>query len=214
MILNIGDPLYRPFPKGMPPFNLPARQETMLALLPPRLVGGNAGSGVVVLGGPVSAAGAIVSLKSERPDVVGVPPSVTVPAKANAAIFPITTHPVNEDATAVRISMAAGEMHRSNTLVLSPCMQPLILSSARVAGGSAVTGTVTLSQQAVPGGLTVKLSSDHPALVILPAEVKVPAGTNQAAFQFATRTAQAETSVGITASIGGCSRTVNLVLTP
>jgi hypothetical protein len=214
MILNIGDPLYCPFPKGVPPFNLPTHQETMLALVPPGLVGGNAGSGIVVLSGPASEGGTIVSLNSERPDVVSVPKSVTVPAKANTARFPITTHPVNEDATTVRISMAAGEMHRSNTLVLYPCMQPLTLSSARVTGGAAVTGTVTLSQQAVPGGLTVKLSSDNPALVVVPAEVEVPAGTNRVVFQLTTRTAKAETSVGITASTGGCSRTVNLALTP
>jgi hypothetical protein len=214
MILNIGDPLYRPFPKGVAPFNSPTHQETMLALLPPGLVGGNAGSGIVVLTGPASEGGTVVSLKSDRPDAVSVPISVRVSARANTASFPIITHQMNEDAITVRISMAAGEMHKSNTLVLYPCMPPLTLSSARVAGGTAVTGTVTLSQRALSGGLAVKLSSDNPALVIVPPEVNVPAGADRAAFQLTTRAAQAETSVGITASAAGCSRTVHLALIP
>jgi len=214
MILNIGDPLYCPFPKGVAPFNSPTHQETILALLPPGLVGGNAGSGIVVLTDPASEGGTVVSLKSDNPDAVSVPISVTVSARANTVSFPIITHQMNEDAITVRIAMAAGEMHRSNTLVLYPCMLHLTLSSARVAGGTAVTGTVTLSQRAASGGLAVKLSSDNPALVIVPPEVNVPAGADRAAFQLTTRAAEAETSVGITASAAGCSRTVHLALIP
>src|ERR1035441_2107188 len=65
-------------------------------------------------------------------------------AKANSARFPIITHPVNEDGVTVLISMAAGEMRRSNTMALYPCMPPLTLSASKVTGGTAVVGTVSL----------------------------------------------------------------------
>jgi hypothetical protein len=74
--------------------------------------------------------------------------------------------------------MAAGEMHRSDTMVVYPAMQPLTFSALKVRGGTPVVVTVTLSQQAAEGS-TVKLSSDHPALVSMPAEVQVPAGANR-----------------------------------
>jgi hypothetical protein len=73
MIINIGDPLYRPFPKGVAPFNLPNYHETLLALIPRQLIVGNPTSGVVGLNGPAPEGGTVVSLKSDRPDIVSVP---------------------------------------------------------------------------------------------------------------------------------------------
>ena len=213
MILNIGDPLYRPFPKGAPSFNPPGRQDSMLALAPQGVAGGNTATGIVGLGAPAPEGGTVVALKSERPEIVRVPKTVTVPAKAVMARFPVITSPVNE-VTAVRVFMAAGEAHRSNTLVLHPCMQPLALSADKVTGAAPVVATLALSQQAPAGGTLVKLSSDHPALVIMPPEVQVAAGTNQAAFQISTRAVTAETKVAIMAAAGGCTRTASLVVVP
>ena len=213
MILNIGDPLYRPFPKGAAPFNLPAHQETMLALLPQTLVGGNAGSGMVVLSNPAAEGTTIVTLKSERPEIVSVPKTLTIPAKAASARFSIITHTTNQVAAA-RISMTAGETHRFNTLVVYPCMQPVTLSLTKVSGGAAVTGTVTLTERAPAQGVIVKLSGDHPAQVHMPAEILIPAGASQATFQVSTLSATAETTVVITVSAGPCTGTSSLTVTP
>src|SRR5712664_3819735 len=60
MILNIGDPLYRPFPKVVAVFNLPAHREILLALAPQTVVGGNPSSGIVGLGSPAPAGGTTV----------------------------------------------------------------------------------------------------------------------------------------------------------
>lgn len=119
VILNIGDPLYRPFPRGIAPFNLPGHQEIFLALLPQSLVGGSPSAGVVGLGGPAPEGGTVVALKSDQPDVVGVPNTITVAANATTAKFPIVTHPVASE-TLVRVSMTAGGTGRSNTLALYP----------------------------------------------------------------------------------------------
>src|SRR6185369_1080618 len=109
-----------------------------------------------------------------------------IPPKASNARFPFITRPVNEDSVAVQISMASGEIRRANTVVLYPCMQPLTLSAVKVTGGVAVVGTVVLSRPAPAEGVTVRVSSDKPALAIAPPEIKVPAGSNRAAFQIAT----------------------------
>jgi uncharacterized protein (TIGR03790 family) len=212
MNLNIGDPLYRPFPKGTPD-RLSGKPEAMLALMPHALVGGFAGSGTVVLGGPAPQGGAVVTLKSEQPEIVSVPRTVMVPAAAVSARFSFVTHAVNAT-TAARVSMEAGELHRSNTLVVHPYLQPLALGAAKIAGGAVVTATIVLSQQAAAETVIVKLSSDHPALVSIPAEVRVPVGGNRATFQIATRAVTGETAVVITASAGGSARTAILTVTP
>ncbi len=49
------------------------------------------GSGVVVLTNPPDG-DTVVSLSSDRPDAVTLPPSIKVSAKANAVKFPIVTH--------------------------------------------------------------------------------------------------------------------------
>jgi uncharacterized protein (TIGR03790 family) len=214
MILNIGDPLYRPFPKGVARFNSTTTREAMVALLPPAVVAGETGSGVVILTRPPAEGETVVSLQSDRPDAASVPQSIRISAKTNAVKFPIITHQVSDEIAGVRISVTAGDIHRSNTLTLLPCTQTLTLNPARVSGGTAVTGTVTLSQPNTSEARTVKLSSDHPALVTVPAEIEVPAGMNWAPFRMTTHAAAAETSVGITASFGGCNRTATLALIP
>jgi hypothetical protein len=212
MILNIGDPLYRPFPKGAV-LRPAGRPEAMLALLPQSLAGGNAASGAVGLSAPAPDGGATVTLKSDRPDIVSVPQTVLVPATSTSARFPVVTHPVN-DVTTVRVSMTAGELRRANTMVLHPYLQPLSLSAPKASGGAAVVATVVLAQQAPPEGVTVKLNSDHPSLIAIPEEVQVPGGSNRAAFQIATRAVTAETTVTIVVSAGGCSRAATLTVTP
>ncbi len=119
MILNIGDPLYRPFPHGVPPFNAPNRQTVWLALVPQSLVGGNPSSGIVAISSMSPSNGATVSLSSDHPDVVIVPKTITIVEPATTTRFPIATRAVTNE-TAVRVSMTAGGVTRSNTLMLYP----------------------------------------------------------------------------------------------
>jgi uncharacterized protein (TIGR03790 family) len=114
MILNIGDPLYRPFPKGAPMAGAAG-----LALVPQNIAGGNTVAGFAGLPKTAAEGGVVVTLASSQPDIVVVPKSVTVLAGAISARFPILTHPVKE-VTTVRITMTAGEARRSNTLVVHP----------------------------------------------------------------------------------------------
>jgi len=119
MILNIGDPLYRPFPHGAAGFIPPANHENFLALNPQALAGGSPSSGLVGLSSPAPEGGTTVLLKTDRPDIVSVPKTITVAAKTDGARFSIVTHEVTAEIS-IRISMIAGELSRTNTLVLHP----------------------------------------------------------------------------------------------
>jgi hypothetical protein len=118
-ILNIGDPLYRPFPRGLASFSGPEHREHYLALVPQWLAGGAPSSGVMGLNTPAPKGGMVVQLTCDQPEIVVVPQTVTVAENASTVKFPITTRKVARETT-VRISMAAGETRISNTLVLFP----------------------------------------------------------------------------------------------
>jgi uncharacterized protein (TIGR03790 family) len=212
MTLNIGDPLYRPFPKGVQVKTQRDREAT-LALLPQFVVGGTAASGVVAFLAPALEEGTVVTLVSSRPEILSVPKTVLIPRKAQAARFPIMTHSVNED-VGVQVSMATGAARRTNTMIVHPCMAPLIFSAAKVRGGEHVVGTVVLYRPAGPDGATVELSSGNPALASVPAELKVPAGVSRVAFQASTRPTPTENQVAITAKVGECMRADRLTLVP
>jgi len=117
MIINIGDPLYRPFPHGVAPFNSPAHHETFLAFTPQSLIGGGSSSGLIGLASPAPQGGMTVSIKSDLPDIVIVPPKITISAATSGSKFPIITRAVTSE-TAVRVSIVMGDASWSNTLVL------------------------------------------------------------------------------------------------
>lgn len=119
MILNIGDPLYRPFPDGVSPFNSSANHEAFLALAQQGTTGGSRFSGIVGLPNAAPAAGTPVSLKSDRPEVVNLPQEITIAQNEYTAQFSVVTKAVTSE-TVVRVSMIAGDAKRSNTLVLYP----------------------------------------------------------------------------------------------
>jgi uncharacterized protein (TIGR03790 family) len=212
MILNIGDPLYRPFPKGAPVKAADDREST-LALLPQSVAGGTAVSGLVAISTPAPEGGTIVSLTSSRPEVVSVPKTVTIQARERGTRFPIITHPVDEDEVEVRISMSADGSRRSNTMMVHPCMPAMTFSSPKVVGGTQIFGTVEIFRPAA-GGVTVRLSSNKPGLASVPPEVAVPAGAVRAAFQVMTHATAIESSVAITAVIGGCTRSGSISVVP
>src|SRR5581483_6553048 len=173
MILNIGDPLYRPFPNGAPAATPPGR-EVIFGLLPQLTVGDSTSAGIIALNKPAPENGLTFSLKSEPASLVDLPPTVSIPARADNVKFPIHTRAVHEDATTVRIFVTAKDLSRSNTLVLFPLLASPILNPARVRGRSSAEGTIIIHHAAPAGGITVSLSTSNPAVVNVPAEIKIP----------------------------------------
>jgi Fibronectin type III domain len=117
------------------------------------------------------------------------------------AINAVGTGPVSAQSNAVTPAVPA------------PSASAVALSPASVIGGTASTGTVTLTSAAPTGGAAVSLASSLTAATV-PASVTVPAGTTSATFSVGTANVTASTSVSITATYGGASASATLTVTP
>ena len=94
MIVNIGDPLYRPFPVGgKAPFNPP--QPLYSFFIANRdVAGGTYTTGTVTLPAAAPQGGASVALSTNSPSTTSIPPSITVPQGSQSASFLIVTQTV------------------------------------------------------------------------------------------------------------------------
>ncbi len=88
------------------------------------------------------------------------------------------------------------------------------VSPSSVVGGNTAQGTVTLTSGAPSGGALVSLSSANASVAAVPASVTVAAGASSVTFNVTTSTVTANTSVVITATYSGTSRTTTLTVTP
>jgi uncharacterized protein (TIGR03790 family) len=208
MMLNIGDPLYRPFPAGFPAVTAPPNT---FALNPQYFIGGTGSTGTITLATPV-ASNTTFTLTSEQTSVATVPPTVTIVAGQNSASFPIQTVLVTGDSP-LFITAVSGIMTLSNTLVPQAFLEGVTVSPTSVIGVGSPTGTLMLNANAPSGGLVVNLSSNSTA-ASPPANVVVPAGTSNVTFSIATTAVSTNTPATITASYAGASVTAGLTVTP
>lgn len=183
-----------------------------LTISPDTVTGGESSQGTATLTGSV-ATDTLVTLSSTDTTVATVPPSVTVPAGASSAIFTITTQPVSGTGTFSWISGAAGGQTWGASINVNPgapasapTVEAVTFAPSTVGGGGASTGTVTLSGAATDGAI-IALSSSHPDLVQVPAEVVVPANAASRAFSVTTQVVPANVEVTITATANCCGAT-------
>jgi uncharacterized protein (TIGR03790 family) len=119
MIINIGDPLYRPFPQGLAPFNSPGYDQPQLAVVPQVVMGGTVATVHFHLAIPAPRDGAAVVFKSDHPELIVAPEIISIPEKSDTVNFPIITRAVMSETT-VRVTVTAGTVVKSNTIVLFP----------------------------------------------------------------------------------------------
>ncbi len=93
-------------------------------------------------------------------------------------------------------------------------LQALTLNPTQVSGGSPSTGTVALSSAAPSGGLAVALASGNPSVASVPASVTVPQGATSASFTVTTTPVSVSTSVNISATYAGLTKTATLMVMP
>jgi hypothetical protein len=101
-----------------------------------------------------------------------------------------------------------------STTTTPASLSAVSVSPSSVVGGNSAQGTITLTGGAPSGGAVVTLSSANTAVVSVPASVTVAAGASSATFSVNTSGVTANTSVTITATYGGVSRTTTLTVTP
>src|SRR5262249_31372271 len=161
---------------------------------PGTVYGGASTQARVTLNGPAPTGGATVRIISDLPGVE-VPAFVTIPAgSTDATVSPITTVPVGVGIFGtLRADYGTGMQMTSFGMV--PLFFSMSLNTDSVAGGSAVTGTVTLQRPAPAGGIDVTIVSSDTSLAQPPAHVVVAAGQTSASFAIATETVAAAVPV-------------------
>ncbi len=141
-----------------------------------------------------------VTLQSDTPNVVSVPPSVVIPTGSLSAGLTLVCGAVSAN-TRVIITASAAGLTRTVTLTVRPMrIISVNLSASSVTGGSAVSGTLNLEGPAPAGGKTVALSSNAVCMSV-PTQVFVPAGQATAQFAIQTSTVAANASAILEASV-------------
>jgi hypothetical protein len=187
-----------------------------VTLSPNTVTGGASSTATVTLQSAAPTGNAVVTLASSNTVLAVVPNSVVVPAGQTRATFTVNTAQVTSTAT-VSISASYQNVTKSATLTLNaagttgPTLSAVSLNPASVIGGSASTGTVTLSAPAPAGGLVVSLSDDSAAATV-PTNVTVPAGATTASFTVTTTAVTQATSATISAVLAGLTRTTVLTV--
>jgi hypothetical protein len=180
------------------------------------VVGGTTVTGTVSLGGPAPAGGALVSLTSNSPSATFPNGNtVLIPAKSQTTTFTISTTAITTP-TAVTITGAYHSFKQSGRFTIVP---PFSLSSVSFSpfsliglyGGAPATGTVTLSGPA-SDGTVVNLNSSLPGVVSVPASLSLKAGAKTATFSISAFNVAADTSVVISATLQGATRTGNVTV--
>jgi len=79
-----------------------------LTLNPNTLTGGSSSIGTVKLAGPAPAGGAVITLRSSRPSIAAVPPSVTVESGKSSVAFTVSTVKVSAKTSAIVYATSNG----------------------------------------------------------------------------------------------------------
>lgn len=184
---------------------------------PASVTAGQTSTATVTLSGPAPAGGAVVTLQSGDPAVGTVPASVTVPAGATSATFPVTTLSTPYP-TWLNVFATYGGVTANGALLVNPAAASVVtsitLNPTSLTGGQSATAIVTLDGPAAAGGVVVSLASANPAVASLPATVTVPAGSTGAVVTVTTQAVTAATSVALSASFGGATVSATLTVNP
>jgi hypothetical protein len=185
---------------------------------PEAVTGGDPTTGTVTLTGPAPSGGVTISLFSANPNRVQVPGSVTVPAGATSANFPVTTA-----ATAfqwpITVAAVLGPAQASGQLLVDTAggatLQSFTISPNSVPAGTPATATITMNGS-VTGSFDapIALSSSDPSVVGVVAGVSVPVGSSSTTFQLFGQDLAKKTTVTITASFDKVVKSANITITP
>lgn len=200
----------------------PGPRLATLTISPTRVTGGSSATGTVTLDGPAPVGGAVVTAESQWTASAWCPASVTVPAGATSASFPISTSAnVNQD-DVVNFSASYGGVAKLAALTVAkpPSPPPTVAVQSITATpltfpGDCKTssGKVTLTAPAPAGGTWVQIVDQHP-VATMPSGVTVPAGATSATFTISGPVVTSTVTGTVSASAGGVTKTVSVKVRP
>ena len=185
-----------------------------LAINSSSVTGGDSATGTVTLVSPAPTGGVAVSLQSSNWNVASVPDPVVVPAGATTTAFSVATGPVSQPTPVTITGSLAGENVTVSLTIVPPTLSAHSLSPAGVTGGSSVTGTVTLNQQAPAGGIVVSLAGSDTTVASVPATVTVPQFATSVSYAVTTNAVAQPAAVTISATSGGVMQAASLTVAP
>jgi uncharacterized protein (TIGR03790 family) len=214
-IMYVGDPLYKPFynpssqTAGRPPF-YPLQPVNSLQIGPQELVGGSSSMGSIALSAAAPGGGTTFTLNA--PGGITVPATVTVPAGATKASFPITTAAVAASQGSI-ITATSTAVGLQNTIITDPLLQTFTPSLAATMAGIPVNITVLLNGLAPTGGATITLYSDNPAVTV-PNTITARAGTSTATFTAGSTPVPSPVTAHVTGIYAGAGVYAGIVVVP
>lgn len=189
----------------------PAAALSAVSTRPGSVAAGGPATGTVTLNMAAPARGMVIELWTSGSPAFVPKKSVTVPAGATTATFPITTSYTPSAAQPTITAFYKGAT-KTTTLTVTPALGlASITAPNNVAGGSPLVGSVSLNSPAPAGGVAVNLwTSGTPAFV--PSSVKIPAGSTSADFKITTVQTAATAHPEITAFYRGVSKKMTLTV--
>ena len=163
--------------------------------------GGKAMTVRVTLWGEAPASGAFVFLSSSNP-IVTVPGMVTIPAGKSEIVVKVKTQAVNENTPVVVMARLGDRVRRTNTTVLRPYLSSTTVQT-RIRSGGLGKIIVRLSGIAPDGGVTVRLNSNRPSILPVPATVYFPAGKASVSINAPAARVGRDVHVNVTATYRG-----------
>ena len=179
----------------------------------PSMISGGAQAGaIVMLNGQAPAGGAVVNLLSDS--AAAMPPALaTIPAGSYSVFVLVPTNTVAANTLATITADWNGQTVQGQ-FTLTPQGQPasITLSPSSVTGSAGSLGVVTMAAPSTVNQ-TFQVTSNSP-VALAANSVTIPAGATSAGFNISTIAPTAQTSVTISVTGGGVTRSAILTLNP
>ncbi len=189
------------------------RAQAEMTIQPPGVIGlsfspnniaiGQSTTGRLTFASPV-APGTVVSLTATPGSALTLPNTLNVPGGVTSFTFQATGNTV-ADETVVQVRAELGSSNvTSNVTVRRPSVFAISFNPKRVRGSRTATGTITLEQNAPPGGTVVTVTSGNTRIARLAggSTITIPAGSKTGTFQVNTSRVARTFAVTFTARVG------------
>ncbi len=211
-IMNVGDPLYRPFPSGRGPLALGMEPSPSVRVRSPRTLGGVQGVAVVRAAGDPSTERRM--RLSVHPSELGqVEPELVFPPGTLETEAVVMTAGVEEVKT-LRVLADGPGGFASGAIQLMPALARLEPSTQQMPGGSPVDLRLQVGATVYGTPAPVELSTNCARFMDAPSRVMVPTGQDWVQFSIDTKPVSKETVCEVTLSKFGASIRATVVLTP
>lgn len=211
-VVNVGDPLYRPFPVGRTSLTEGRRMAPSVSFRGPAALGGMPVVAVVRAGGD-PAARRVVKLSARPANLATMPSELQFSPGREEQEVRISTKGVNQVSPLRIVAESEGGI-AAGTVQVVPLILSLSPAAQTVRGGDPVELQVKLAATVQAGSASLALKTTCPQAISLPEAASVAAGQDLLRIQAATRPVQKETSCGITVEKFGAEREAKVVLLP